>query len=114
MTTRRWVAALLLSLIACGQRAGAEPAPEGFLQRLGPAGGWHPYGGGLLHWWPRHCFPHCGGPDDYCRKTLPWVCWPAYPPYYVWGPPDSGCPRENCRPASRAEPSAPAAMPLVP
>jgi hypothetical protein len=58
------------------------------LQRLHPVGGWDPYGGGLLHWWNRHCFPHDCGPDDYCRKPLPKVCWPPYPPSYTWGPPE--------------------------
>jgi hypothetical protein len=65
---------------------------ESILQRFHPVGGWHPDGGGLLHWWPRHCFPCCGGPDDYCRKPLPRVCWPPYPPYYTWGPPAVCCP----------------------
>jgi hypothetical protein len=74
-----------------------------FLRQLGPVGGWNPYGGGLLRWWPPHCFP-CGvAPDDYCRKALPPVCWPPYPPYYIWGPQEI-CPPQgncNCRPASR-------------
>jgi hypothetical protein len=69
------------------------PPPQGhFLQRVHPVGGWHPYGGGLLHWWNPHCFPQCGGPDDYCRKPPPSVCWPPYPPYYTWGPPLVGPP----------------------
>ena len=55
---------------------------------LNPAGGWHPYGGGLLHWWNPHCFPCRAAPDDYYRKPLPRVCWPPYPPYYIWGPPE--------------------------
>lgn len=60
--------------------------PQGaFLKRLSPAGGWCPYGSGLIHWWPQHCFPCAGAPDDYCRKPLPRVCWPPYPPYYIWG-----------------------------
>src|SRR5262249_9761486 len=83
------VRGFVLTLIACGQglaaeRQSAEPPqpalevilePEGaraggkhsccpppeehFLKRIHPVGGWHPYGGGLLHWWPPHCFP-CG------------------------------------------------------
>jgi hypothetical protein len=82
---------LVLSLIASGQalagdRGYCEPGPQHLLQRIHPVGGWHPYGGGLLHWWPRHCFPRCGGPDDYCRKPPPRVCWPPYPPYYIGGP----------------------------
>ena len=67
-----------------------DPPEDEFLRRLSPVGGWHPYGGGLLHWWPRDCFPRCGGPDDYCRKPLPRVCWPPYPPYYIWGSPPAG------------------------
>jgi len=68
-----------------------EPQADGFLQRLHPAGGWNPYGGGLLRWWRPDCFPCVGGPDDYRRKPLPNVCWPAYPSYYIWGPPQSCC-----------------------
>ena len=67
-------------------RGPGEPRQQHFLQRLHPVGGWNPYGGGLLHWWNPHCFPcQCGGPDDYCRKPLPRVCWPPYPPYYICG-----------------------------
>jgi hypothetical protein len=74
------------------------------LRQLGPAGGWDPYGGGLLHWWPRHCFPQCGGPDDYCRKPLPPVCWPPYPPYFIWAPSEAcHCPG-RCGPATREVP----------
>ncbi|MGP0064990.1 MAG: hypothetical protein ACLQGP_15510 [Isosphaeraceae bacterium] len=85
--------ALVLCLIAGGQALGGdggpgEPPPQHLLQRMHPVGGWHPYGGGLLHWWNPHCFPRCGGPDDYCRKALPRVCWPPYPPYYISGPPE--------------------------
>jgi hypothetical protein len=92
MRRRAWVGALLLTLITGGRGPGGEPAPCGpdppcLLQRVGPAGGWFPYGGGLLHWWDPHCFPCSGGPDDYCRKKLPCVCWPGYPPYFRWGPP---------------------------
>ena len=71
-----------------GEPAYNESAQQRFLQRMHPVGGWHPYGGGLLHWWNPHCFPRQGAPDDYCRKPLPRVCWPPYPPYYVWGPPE--------------------------
>ena len=44
---------LVFTLIACGQGLGGqreycEPPQQGFLQRLHPVGGWHPYGGGLL------------------------------------------------------------------
>jgi hypothetical protein len=91
MRRRAWAGALLLALIARGWASGGEPAcweadRPCFLQRVGPGGGWCPYGG-LLHWWNPYCFPRCGAPDDYCRKKLPWVCWPPYPYYYIWGPP---------------------------
>jgi hypothetical protein len=89
-----WIAALVVALLAggrglCGEQACCPPPEDCFLKGLAPVGGWHPYGGGLVHWWPRNCFPHCGGPDDYCRKPLPHVCWPLYPPYYVYVP--TGC-----------------------
>ena len=92
MRRHGWIGALLLTLMGVGRIPGEEPPrcePDGrcFLQRVAPAGGWFPYGGGLLRWWPAHCFPRDGGPDDYCRKKLPPVCWPPYPPYFVWGPP---------------------------
>jgi hypothetical protein len=106
MKRRASIGAVLLALLAGGWASGGDPpcrqpAPPCFLQRLEPAGGWCPYGGGLLHWWDPHCFPRCGGPDDYCRKPLPGVCWPAYPPYFIWGPPETcparsnGCPDCN-------------------
>ena len=101
------VGALLLALLAAGRSAGGPPCcePQGcFLERLRPAGGWHPYGGGLLHWWDPHCFPHCGFPDDYCRKNLPCVCWPPYPPYYIGGPPEVCAPQGGCWRASNAPP----------
>jgi hypothetical protein len=96
-----WIYALVVAL-AAGRGVGAEPpccAPpeESLLKRLAPVGGWHPDGGGLLHWWPRHCFPRAGAPDDYCRKPLPRVCWPPYPPYYIWGPPEVSSPSGGCR-----------------
>ena len=98
--------AVLLGLIAAGWAFGgeppcSEPCPACFLRQLGPVGGWDPYGGGLLHWWDPHCFPRCGAADDYCRKPLPPVCWPPYPPYYIWGPPEVCHPQGSCRPASR-------------
>jgi hypothetical protein len=90
--------ALLVALVAGARAAGGEygccPSCQPCTpNQFGPAGGWNPYGGGLLHWWPRHCFPCCGGPDDYCRKPLPRVCWPGYPPFYILVPYDNCCPR---------------------
>jgi hypothetical protein len=95
-----WIGAFLITLIAYGRGLGGEPGcckppQDSFLERLHPVGGWHPYGGGLLHWWNPHCFPCGGAPDDYCRKPLPRVCWPPYPPYYIWGSPESCCPQDN-------------------
>jgi hypothetical protein len=86
-----WIAVFVATMV-CNSGLNAEsccqkPAADGWIKQFAPAGGWCPYGGGLLHWWPRHCFPRCGGPDDYCRKKLPRLCWPPYPPYYIWGPP---------------------------
>jgi hypothetical protein len=89
-TTRKtWAWALVLALGTCGRAIGGDggPADAGHahsLPRFGPVGGWHPDGCGLVHWWPHQCFPRCGGPDDYCRKPPPRVCWPPYPPFYVW------------------------------
>jgi hypothetical protein len=91
-----WIAAAGLALLA-GNRACAgnpsccEASQKGFLQRFSPVGGWFPYGGGLLHWGPHCCFPCRSAPDDYCRKPLPKICWPPYPPYYIGGPPQC-CP----------------------
>jgi hypothetical protein len=99
MRPHRWIVALVLTLMAGSQATCAEPSPEGFLQRVAPAGGWHPYGGGLLRWWDPFCFPCGGAPDDYCRKSLPRVCWPPYPPYYIWAPQQLGCPAHGCEPA---------------
>jgi hypothetical protein len=97
------IGAFLVMLSAGVQGLGSEPhcAPPGvgdFVQRVGPVGGWDPYGGCLLRWWKPSCFPRCGGPDDYCRKPLPRVCWPPYPSYYIWGPPEVCHPPSNgCR-----------------
>jgi hypothetical protein len=94
----------LLTLIACGTCLGGEGSESDgapgrhFLQRARPVGGWNPYCGGVLHWWNPHCFPCQSGPDDYCRKPLPRVCWPAYPPYYIAAPPETGYP-PNPRPS---------------
>jgi hypothetical protein len=101
MRRQAWIGAVLVALLAGDWASGGElpccePDQPGFLQRLCPAGGCFPYGGGLLHWWPQHCFPCGGAPDDYCRKPLPKVCWPPYPPYYTWGPPEICCPQAPC------------------
>jgi len=66
-----------------GDREPCDADGKCFLQRWHPVGGWDPYGGGLLRWWNPCCFPHCGGPDDYCRKPFPCVCWPCYPPSFI-------------------------------
>ena len=87
---------IFFTLFSCGQGVGGEggesaPAPPRHIfQRARPVGGWNPYGGGVFHWWNPHCFPCQSAPDDYCRKPLPNVCWPAYPPYYTAGPPEIG------------------------
>lgn len=103
MNRQKCIGAILITLIAgssvvAGEPSWGEPARPSILQSWHPQGGWNPYGGGLLRWWPRHCFPCCGAPDDYCRKPLPRVCWPPYPSYYQWGPPEICCPQGNgCR-----------------
>ena len=109
MRRQAWIGAVLLALTAAAWASAEEPlcceSRPAVLPALtrpgspGPVGGWFPYGGGLLSWWPQHCFPRCGGPDDYCRKSLPPVCWPPYPPYYIWGPPEICCPGRGCGPA---------------
>jgi hypothetical protein len=103
MRPHEWISSVLVALVMGGAGLAAEPvcaAPceDCFLKRTAPAGGWNPYGGGLLHWWNPHCFPCTGGPDDYCRKPLPRVCWPAYPPYFRWAPAET-CPSpcKGCR-----------------
>jgi hypothetical protein len=90
-----WTVALVLVLGACGPAiAGEHEAPDPgtphFIRRMSPAGGWHPDDGGLWHWWNPHCFPCWSGPDDYCRKPPPKVCWPPYPPYYLRVPMEVG------------------------
>jgi hypothetical protein len=94
---------ITFAMLACAPAWGSEPvldepAEASFLHRLHPAGGWHPYGGGLFHWWKRSCFPCGGARDDYCRKPLPKVCWPAYPANYTWGPPELCYPQCNGHP----------------
>jgi hypothetical protein len=100
MRRQVWIGALVVALIASSRGLGAEPrccepSWDGFLKRVAPVGGCDPYGGGLLHWWDPCCFPRGGAPDDYCRKPLPRVCWPPYPPFYSWGPPEIGYPQSN-------------------
>jgi hypothetical protein len=90
------LAAMTCSPVLGGERGRWEPAQPHALGRLAPAGGWHPDGGGLFHWWDPHCFPRCGAPDDYCRKPPPKVCWPPYPPFYIGGPSEVGQPRGIC------------------
>jgi hypothetical protein len=98
--------AVLLTLLAAGWAFGEEPTcaeshSAWSLGRVAPVGGWFPYGGGLLHWWPQNCFPCTGAPDDYCRKSLPRVCWPPYPPFYIWGPSEDCHHQGNSCPANR-------------
>jgi hypothetical protein len=93
---------LLLAAPAMGGDCQDPAGPA--IQHPGPVGGWSPYGG-LLRWWPQTCGQRCGAPDDYCRKSLPRVCWPGYPCNYTWGPPEvcypccahdcSACPVRN-------------------
>ena len=92
-----WIGTLLLTVsVACQALANdprcCPPPQQGILKRCQPVGGWHPYGP-MLGWWNPHCFPRCGAPDDYCRKNLPNLCWPNYPPFYQWGPPEICFPR---------------------
>ena len=91
MRRHAWMGAVLLVLLAGGWAVGGEPEC-GFLQRVAPAGGWCPYGS-FLCWWDRHCFPRCGGPDDYCRKCMPTLLCPPASPYLLYGPsrPCGGC-----------------------
>jgi hypothetical protein len=92
MSTKRAMCALIVAFGACGQAKGGEgaqcdPSRPHLLQRIGPAGGWHPDCGGVWHWWNPRCFVRTCGPDDYCRKPPPSVCRPCDPPFYIWGPP---------------------------
>lgn len=91
----RWMLPLVLCLVAGGTAQGGDseccpPPQEHFWKRWHPVGGWNPYGGSLFHWWNPHCFPKCGGPDDYCRKPIPRVCWAQYPPFYIVPPAEIG------------------------
>jgi hypothetical protein len=103
MKLHAWLGAAVVLLVAGERGSGGEPSScpppqENLLQRFHPVGGWNPDGGGLLHWWNPHCFSRCGAPDYYCRKPLPCVCWPHYPPYYIWGPPQNASPGDCTRP----------------
>lgn len=104
MRRQVWAGAIVLALIGAKQGLAAdyccEVSGDRLCARFAPVGGWHPYDGGLIHWWPRHCFPDCGAPDDYCRKPLPKVCWPAYPAYYKWGSPPTCPPKDACLPVN--------------
>ena len=109
MRSSQWIGAVLLFLALGvpgrgGQRPCDGPPPTDFWHRFAPAGGWHPYGGGLLHWWDPHCFPRIGGPDDYCRKPLPRVCWPIHPPCPGAGPAAGGPPQLPGPPGVRKMP----------
>jgi hypothetical protein len=100
-----WIEAVFLVAVlggrgVSGQQPCAAPPRQTVWQWLAPAGGWDPYGGGLLRWWNPCCFPRGGGPDDYCRTPLPNVCWPPYPPYFIGGPPPT-CPPPQERSADR-------------
>jgi hypothetical protein len=80
-----WIGTVTIALLAggrgwCGEPPCCEPPQECVLKRLAPVGGWHPYGGSLLHWWDPCWFPCDGGPDDYCPKPLPRLRWPVCPP----------------------------------
>lgn len=100
------VALALIALAAVSCQAAASGcngcAHSNGIDSCAPAGGWFPYGGGILSWWPRgRCFPCCGAPDDYCQKPLPCVCWPPYSADFKYA--DSGCvppqPCSECVPA---------------
>lgn len=114
MRRPRTVALLLLGLaLSSTAQADERPSPgcdqRPWLQRFAPAGGWFPYGGGLVRWWPSHCFPCAASPDDYCRKPLPPVCWPPYPPYYFFGTPAASDTHDAGDHGQQAMPPSPAA-----
>ena len=79
MRLRSLLAALAAAcLIAMPAKAGDHAQPQDnrpFLHRLAPVGGLNPDGRGLSHWWDPHCFPSPCGPNDYCPKPFPRVCW---------------------------------------
>lgn len=92
------VVTLLVSVLGAPSAWGEGAAPPRCCasneSQCAPAGGWFPYGGGLLRWLPCCRFPDCGGPDDYCRKPLPCLCWPAYPHHFKIIP--TACDRTAC------------------
>jgi hypothetical protein len=95
-----WMGTLFAALSAGGRALGAEPPccqPPGdrFLERLGPVGGWCPYGTGPLCWWNPHWFPHWGGHDDYERKPLPAFWRHPYACDPVGTAPQRSCPGSN-------------------
>jgi hypothetical protein len=101
-----WIGAVVV-LAALAQPGGAGEPPRcesdvsDWLRRVHPVGGWCPYGTGPIGWWNPHCFPCCTGPNDYCRKTLPCVCWPGYPSYFQYGATSQGDCRAGCMPPSK-------------
>jgi hypothetical protein len=104
MRRKGWIGVLLLALTAASWLSAEEPPGEPgyrFLQRLRPAGGWCPYGC-PVHWWRPDCLPRSGAPDDYCRKTLPNVCLPSYPAWYICWPRQDCSPSNNCHPPGNA------------
>jgi hypothetical protein len=87
MNDRIRAVAIVVSLVVTGQALAGDDGccqtdRRHLLERFRPVGGWQPYGGGIFHWWTPHCFPRSHGPDDYCRKPIPNVCRPSYPPNY--------------------------------
>lgn len=107
MRYRIGIGVFTLALAFAAPVAGGEPPccepPGGVCERIAPVGGWRPDCCGILNWWNRCCFPRCCGPDDYCRKPMPCVCWPKYPPYFSWGAP--GCNQPNGACENRIRPS---------
>jgi hypothetical protein len=75
----RICAVALLVMTSTAARAGdtgpGEVDRPHFLSRLGPRGGCNPDGRGIFHWWNRDCYPRPCGPDNYCRKPMPDLCW---------------------------------------
>jgi hypothetical protein len=93
MRCKEWIAVAAitfggLGLALAGEHCVCDPPQEHFLERLAPVGGCNPYGGGILCWWNPKAFPRGGAPDDYHHKPLPRVCWPPYPRFFQWGPPE--------------------------